>query len=227
MQPRHRSSPMRLPILLAITATLAAQTRPLPKLTVSPNHRFLQTADGKPFFYLADTAWELFHRLDRKQAADYLSLRASQGYTAIQAVALAELDGIVDPNAYGDLPLTDGNPAQPAITPGTNPNDKTAYDYWDHVDYIVEQANARGLYVALLPSWGRWVNGGRNDESQFSPPQMPRRMASSSASAMAKKGIIWVLGGDRTPTGFEDTWRAMAKGIAIGVSGKEDYSSAR
>ena len=224
MQPRHRSSPMRLPILLAITATLAAQTRPLPKLTVSPNHRFLQTADGKPFFYLADTAWELFHRLDRKQAADYLSLRASQGYTAIQAVALAELDGIVDPNAYGDLPLTDGNPAQPAITPGTNPNDKTAYDYWDHVDYIVEQANARGLYVALLPTWGRWVNGGRS-EAPILTAANAQTYGEFLGKRYAKKAIIWILGGDRTPTGFEATWRALAKGISIGVSGKEDYSS--
>ena len=33
---------------------------------------------GKPFFYLADTAWELLHRLDRKQALEYLDKRASQ-----------------------------------------------------------------------------------------------------------------------------------------------------
>src|SRR5690606_39045177 len=78
---------------------------PLPKLKVSENQRFLVTEDGKPFFYLADTAWELFHRLNREQAVQYLDVRASQGFTAIQAVALAELDGVEDPNAYGDLPL--------------------------------------------------------------------------------------------------------------------------
>lgn len=36
------------------------------QLRVSDNHRFLVTADGKPFFYLGDTAWELFHRLNRE-----------------------------------------------------------------------------------------------------------------------------------------------------------------
>lgn len=38
----------------------------LPNLKTSDNHHFIVTADGKPFFYLGDTAWELFHRLDRR-----------------------------------------------------------------------------------------------------------------------------------------------------------------
>ena len=50
-------------------------------------------------------------------------------------------------------------------------------------------------------------------------------MASSSASDTASKGVIWILGGDRTATGFENTWRAIARGIAIGVAGKEDYDA--
>ncbi|MFB3779804.1 MAG: DUF4038 domain-containing protein, partial [Bryobacteraceae bacterium] len=140
-----------LPLLaLAAAATLAApapvsRARVLPRIKVSENKRFLMTADGKPFFYLADTAWELFHRLDRRQAVQYLDKRASQKYTAIQAVALAELDGVTDPNPYGDLPLIDKDPTKPAVTPGADPANAQAYDYWDHVDYIVAQANARGL----------------------------------------------------------------------------------
>src|SRR5690349_9266928 len=52
-------------------ASAAEKPRSLPRLEVSENHRFLVTTEGKPFFYLGDTAWELFHRLDRKEAADY------------------------------------------------------------------------------------------------------------------------------------------------------------
>ena len=33
------------------------------RLKVSDNQRFLVFEDGTPFFYLGDTAWELFHRL--------------------------------------------------------------------------------------------------------------------------------------------------------------------
>jgi len=73
------------------------------------------------FFYLGDTAWELFHRLNREEAVRYLDARAAQGFTVIQAVALAELDGITVPNAYGDLPLLDRDPASPPSHPAPAP----------------------------------------------------------------------------------------------------------
>ena len=75
------------------------------RLSVSSNHRYLVDEQGRPFFYLADTAWELFHRLTREEADMYLDDRARKGFTAIQAVAIAELDGISTPNAYGHLPF--------------------------------------------------------------------------------------------------------------------------
>ncbi|MEY4931572.1 MAG: hypothetical protein RI909_2296, partial [Bacteroidota bacterium] len=58
------------------------------QLRVSKNQRFLETTDGKPFFWLGDTAWELFHRLSREEADLYLKNRADKGFTVIQAVAL-------------------------------------------------------------------------------------------------------------------------------------------
>ena len=63
-------------------------------LKVSENRRFLVHADGSPFFYMGDTAWELFHRLNREEAEKYLENRRRKRFTVIQAVALAELDGI-------------------------------------------------------------------------------------------------------------------------------------
>jgi hypothetical protein len=38
------------------------------QLRISDNQRFLIYKDGSPFFYLSDTAWELFHRLNREEA---------------------------------------------------------------------------------------------------------------------------------------------------------------
>jgi hypothetical protein len=192
---------------------------------VSDNKRYLVTTDGKPFFYLADTAWELFHRLDRTQAVQYLDLRASQKYTAIQAVALAELDGLRDPNALGDLPLIHEDPARPAVTPGSDPSNPRAYDYWDHVDYIVDQANARGLYIAMLPTWGGWASAAEKSDRNVITLQNAQTYGEFLGKRYRNKGIIWVLGGDRIATGYEETWRALAKGIVIGVSGKEDYDA--
>ena len=120
-------------LLFALAAT--AQFR------VSDNHRFI-LRDGKPFFWMGDTAWELFHRLNKEQAVYYLKKRAEQGFTVIQAVALAEFDGLHIPNPEGDLPLINDDPRQP--------NEQ----YFQHVDYIIDQAAEAGLVIALLPTWG-------------------------------------------------------------------------
>src|SRR6187399_749449 len=132
-------------VLIASATAWGAQ-----KLKVSENKRFLVNDSGKPFFYLGDTAWELFHRLNREEADKYLEDRAKKKFTVIQAVAIAELDGHTDPNAYGHLPLVDLDPAKPAVKDGPD------NDYWDHVDYIVNKAESLGLFIGFLPTWGRY-----------------------------------------------------------------------
>ena len=71
-------------------------------LRVSKDKHFLVYEDSTPFFYLGDTAWELFHCLNRNEAHKYLSDRAEKGFTVIQAVILSDIDGLNKPNAYGD-----------------------------------------------------------------------------------------------------------------------------
>jgi hypothetical protein len=191
------------------------QEKKLPRLRVSENKRFLVTEDGQPFFWLGDTAWELFHRLNREEASYYLETRARQGFTVIQAVALAELDGHSVPNAYGRLPLTDLDPARPAIKDGPD------NDYWDHVDFIVDQANARGLYVGFLPTWGRYWH----DKIKDGKPLFTKENAAVYGEWLGKryrtKGVIWILGGDRSvdSDGQREILIAMARGLRRGDGG--------
>jgi hypothetical protein len=101
---RRTSRVTHLVLAFACAASFAATAgaaEKLSRLKVSDNKRFLVTEDGKPFFYLGDTAWELFHRLNREEADRYLKDRAAKGFTVIQAVAIAELEGHTDPNPYG------------------------------------------------------------------------------------------------------------------------------
>jgi hypothetical protein len=210
----RRTAAILLTLLpLGVLAPLAAGAEHLPRLKVSESKRFLTTGDGKPFFWLGDTAWELFHRLNREEADEYLTLRAKQGYTVVQAVALAELDGHTDPNPYGHLPFVDLDPARPAVVDGPN------NDYWDHVDYIVDAANGRGLYVGFLPTWGRYWHA-REEKPLFT---------TANAEAYGKwlgqlykdKGLVWILGGDRAIANDEQRKiiRAMASGLRQGDSG--------
>jgi hypothetical protein len=222
--PRHAAAALTLGSLVAACAA-SAQTR-LPALHVHENKRFLVTSEGKPFFYLGDTAWELFHRCTREQAVEYLELRARQRFNVVQAVALAELKGLDDPNSYGDLPLVAGDPARPAITPGHDPENKDAYDYWDHVDFIIDEANRRGIYVGLLPTWGSWVPNERKEDTRLVfNEQNARTYGEFLGKRYRDKAIIWITGGDRSANGVEDIWRAMARGIAIGATGREDHAS--
>lgn len=188
------------------------------KLQVSANQRYLQFEDGTPFFYLGDTAWELFHRLNRQEVELYLENRRQKRFTVIQAVALAELDGLQTPNAHGDIPLKDLDPAQPLVTEGTNPENEEAYDYWDHVDFVVKTAEEKGMFVGLLPTWGdKFVKIWGVGPVVFTPDN-----ARAFGEFLGKRykdapNIIWVLGGDRPAehegVDYKPIIRAMADGI--------------
>ena len=184
-------------------------------LRISDNRHYLVTADGKPFFWLADTAWELFHRLNRDEAKHYLRVRAQQRFTVIQAVAIGEVDGHTVPNANGHVPFIDLDPARPALVDGPN------NDYWDHVDFIVDQANANGLLLGFLPTWGRYWHDADRDGKPLFDVANAETYGRWLGERYREKGLVWILGGDRNIE--NDTHRAiiraMAKGLAAGDGG--------
>jgi hypothetical protein len=205
------------------------------QIKVSDNHRFLATADGKPFFWLGDTCWELFHRMTREEIDEFLEIRKGQGFNVIQAVALAEFNGLREPNRYGDWPLNNEDPTQLLVTPGSDPKNAYEYDYWDHVDYAVDKIIEKGMYVGLLPTWGdkvalMWGPG---------PVIFDENNAATYGALIAnrykdRKNILWILGGDRPAVykfkrdGVEKdyndvaTWVAMANGLEV-VLGKDAF----
>ncbi len=172
------------------------------KLAVSENRRYLIHADGTPFFYLGDTAWQLFARLDRDQTEQYLENRRSKGFTVIQAVVLAELDGLNTPNANGDRPLIENDPARPNEA------------YFKHVDMVIELARDKGIYIGMLPTWGDKVTKAWG----IGPVVFNEQNAEQYGRFLGERykgypNIIWILGGDRVADNVESVWRAMAGGI--------------
>ncbi len=207
-------------LILALSTVLLATTLHAANvptsLKISADHRFILQADGQPFFYLGDTAWELFHRLNREEAERYLKDRAGKGFTVIQAVAIAELDGHTDPNPYGFLPLQDLDPAKPDVREGPN------NDYWDHVDYIVDKAGSLGLMIGFLPTWGRYWH----DKVKEGKPLFTESNAAVYGEWLGRrykdKPILWILGGDRGVESDEQRaiLRAMAQGLRRGDEGR-------
>ncbi|MCL2775376.1 MAG: glycoside hydrolase family 140 protein [Oscillospiraceae bacterium] len=184
-------------------------------LKISPNGRCIVKKDGSPFFWLGDTAWELFHRLNKEEAVEYLTTRASQKFTVIQAVALSEFDGLTVPNAYGRTPLLKnkvGNfdPELPDI------NTNSGYTYWDHMDFIIDAACSYGLYIGLLPTWGDKFNLGwgkgpvifTTDNAYVYGKWIGERYKN-------RDNIIWIMGGDRPLE--NDTHKLIVRNIATGI----------
>ncbi len=214
--------------------TSATAARPLPSIRIHPDGHSLETTDGRPFFWLGDTAWELIHHTTREEASYYLHTRGQQGYTVIQTVVLSEFDGITKPSALGLLPLIDNDPRKP------NPA------YFDRIVEIVDEAAANGLYVALVPIWGDkltapWGTGPRlfrNDnlaDARFFAHYLADRLKD-------RTNVVWILGGDRPArlkgmnndylqemgksAGFPPDqdwtpiWREVARGIEEGLGRK-------
>ncbi len=189
-------------------------------LRVSDNGRFLQHADGTPFFWMGDTGWEIFHRLTRGEAEFYLETRRSQGFNLIQAVALAEFEGLRVPNIYGQVPFHDLDPSQP--------NEP----YWQHVDWVIDCAAKKGMLIGLLPTWGdkvvhnAWGAGPlifNADNMRAYGEWLGRRYGN-------RNNIVWITGGDRpviwqgrdsagnpTSTSYLAVWQALSAGLDAGA----------
>lgn len=224
-----------LPLFLALASPYLAAANSLPQIGVHPDGHYLQTADGRPFFWLGDTAWELIHATTREECSYYLATRARQGFTVIQTVVLAEFDGIKKPTPLGEKPFVDDDP--------TKPNEA----YFDRVVEIVDEAAARGLYVALLPTWGDkltapWGEGPRL--FRLDNLDVARGYGRYlGAKLKGRTNVVWMLGGDRPPrlatgkgnnwvaqnaarwgfapdTDWRPIWRALASGIAEGFATK-------
>jgi len=208
---------MKKPLLIAITFTIVSaisfsQENPWKgssvdlsrgKLVISENKRFLVFEDGTPFFYLGDTGWELFHRLNKEDTERYLENRRAKGFTVIQAVALAELNGLNTPNAEGNKPLIDNDPLKPNEA------------YWKHVDWVIMKAAEKGIFIGLLPTWGDKVD----KQWGVGPVIFTAENAFKYGQWIGNRykdyrNIIWINGGDRDGGG-ENTpiWNALGEGI--------------
>ena len=172
-------------------------------IIVSTNGHFLQHKDGRPFFWLGDTAWNLFQRLDREEAEKYLENRRSKGFNVIQAVAF---HGSGERNAYGSEALLDNNAGHPRVTPGNDFSKPGEYDYWDHIDWVVDIAAKKGLYVAILPVWGSSVKTKTlNSENVDS---YARWLA---ARYKDKPNLFWIIGGDIRGDISPEVWIALGR----------------
>lgn len=148
-----------LSLFVAATLTLSslASVAPAPRdyawtdLAISsrPDGRYLhRTTSGEPFLWVADTNWEMFHRMNYTDVDLYLADRSAKGFNVIQAVLLSKYNVTTTPNFFGDLAIDNSDPKQPNEA------------YFSFVDWVVARAAEYNILVCLVPVWGRYVSAG-------------------------------------------------------------------
>ena len=164
-------------------------------LRVSDNQRYLCHADGEPFFWLGDTGWLLPERLNRDEAAYYLKRTAQDGFNVVQVQVINAVPSF---NVYGAQSHPQGwNLSAIDSIPG--------YGYWDHLDYIVDQAKKEGIYIGMVCIWGGLVKAGLMNEMQ----------AEIYGKFLAERygkypNIIWIIGGDIEGDVKPEVWERLA-----------------
>ncbi len=163
-------------------------------LAVAPGGRSLQNG-GKPFFWLADTAWLLFKQLDLQQSRAYLENRRGKGFTVIQAMLLHVLPHT---NYAGRAPFIEEDMARPD-TAGPE-------SYWQHVDRVLDIAEALGLTMALVPAWGANADNGRLTEGNVAA-----YTAFLAGRYGSRPNIVWMVGGDTLGGNNTRVWDTMGE----------------
>jgi hypothetical protein len=185
----------------------SAQNTGVGPLRVSGDRRYLVDSQGAPFFWLGDTPWSLFATYPRADVVAYLDDRKAKGFTVIQAVVCWRDGTGCMANVDGQRPFLGGNPA--------NPNG----DYFANVDWILDQADQRGILVALLPIWSNSLISPANTILDEQQARSYGRFLG--ARYAGRNNIVWVLGGDTPVYDKGPIHRAMAMGIRETDSGNK------
>lgn len=155
-------------------ACSAASSSEPGRLKVSGNARYLVTEDGRPFFWMGDTAWWI-RNITPEDVDYYLAHRARHGFSVIQMHP-----GYSVQDYAGHRPFVDDD------------TDKPNEAFWRNMDEVVTKAGEHGLHVALVPMWGGEYRKafGTDAEKAFRFGQwIGRRYA-------ACRHVLWIVSGE-------------------------------
>ncbi|GAA1860632.1 hypothetical protein GCM10009836_45990 [Pseudonocardia ailaonensis] len=160
--------------------------------------RWFVHAGGAPFYWLADTRWDLLTAMGDDEAADYLDTRAGQGYTVVRA-------GLIMPGAQRD------RAGRAPYSGYLGKLDTAPGGYWEHVDTLVADAASAGITLALAPVWSDGQAGSlvTEDNAQEYGAFLGARYSGAS--------VVWLTGGGDAG-GHEGIWSELVKGLRAGGS---------
>lgn len=175
---------------------------------ITPNgHYFVR--DGKPFFWLGDTAWTIANLYTPAEAEEYLDHRSRQGFTVINVMMVFTGGPGVKPNSGdvgGNLPFLNWNPA--------TPNEA----FFKNIDRVLTAARARNLILAIMPCGG---SSGAYVKKQHIFTEANVREYGRWLGRRYKNvpNLIWVNGFDLKTSEYPEITRALTAGLQEGDGG--------
>lgn len=163
----------------------------------------LAHADGTPFFWLGDTAWNGVLKARPDEWEQYLAVRREQGFTAVQAVLTQWRSFPHD--AAGEMAFQGRESI--VINPA----------FYQRLDDKVGAIAAHGLVPALVLIWANTPK----DPGYYLPAEDMILLARYEVARYAAYRPVWLLGGDGEYRGAAgEKWKATGRAV-FGESGEQ------
>lgn len=188
-------------LLMLMATSLNAAEKPWQNGRLTVKGQYLVHENGKPFFWLGNTAWLLPERLNRDEVEFFLTRESEEGYNVEQIQVLDS--NYPTFNVYGQQAFDDSFDME-KYAGGKSANGQ--YSYWDHLDYIVSMAERQGIYIAMDCIWGGQVN-------RLTPEKAAKYGRFLGERYKDCPNIIWMIGGDIMGDKGMESWEAMARAI--------------
>ena len=176
-------------------------------LRVSADRRHLVHENGKPFFWLADTAWNGPLKSSAPDWDLYLADRRLKGFSAIQFVAAHWLGATAD--AEGRPAYT--NPERIRIEPA----------FFQRLDSRIDRINDFHLVAVPVLAWAATWNQGSvhlNPGTSLADDQLVV-LIRYLVSRYGAHQVVWMLAGDGSYEGAEaERWRRIGRAALAGTS---------
>jgi len=197
---------------LAITVS-AAGDEVFP-LAISASRNGLVDASGRPFLIQGDAAWSAIAQLSEADALQYLDDRQRRGFNAL-------LVNLVEHRFTSHAPPQANAAGQ---KPFTTPSDMSTTNdaYFQHVDWFLEQARQRGMLVLLAPAYLGYkgsTDGWIAEMKSTGTAKLQTYGQYLGARYKDVPNILWVQGGDYTPSSSE---LPLLQAIVDGLKGAGD-----
>ncbi len=179
-------------------------------LRLSANRRYLTHADGTPFFWLADTAWNGPLRSTAREWEHYIGERTRQGFTAVQWVTTQWISA-PDGDLAGDMPFSGHE--RIAVDPAV----------FQRLDAKLDALNRAGLLGVPVLLWA--AEWGDFEAMAINPGlTLPEDQCILLARYMVARwrahNVAWILAGDGDYAGPKaERWRRIGRAVFADMPG--------